>query len=169
MLYVLVTEETHLLDGSQTYSLRSPKVDGQRAGSIFSSSSACQHSAEQWSPYCPSTSALRITMFLHLILLGKVGEAKSWQLPTRKPPVCRGGTEQVSHVQKQILPPPPQGWKTHTSPLLYPWEHLPQPTAPTEPVLSGLCGGTFHTTTGAFRSQRATEDQACHIFVFHTA
>lgn len=36
-------------------------------------------------------------MFLPLVLLGKVEEAKSWQLPTRKTPVCMEAVLNKSH------------------------------------------------------------------------
>lgn len=103
------------------------------------------------------------------VLLGKVGEAKSWQLPTRKTPVCKEAVlnkSQRSRKQKQVLPPPARGWKTHVSLCSTLGNIYPIPLRPAEPVLSVLCCDTSHTTTSAFRSQRAREDQACHNFFF---
>lgn len=60
-------------------------------------------------------------------------------------------------------------------PLLYPWKHLPQETFTPVPfaqqslVLPLPCCGTSQSTMSAFRSLSATEDQACHILVFHPA
>ena len=127
-----VTKESHLLDGSQTCSPGSPKVRGQHAGSVFSSSSPCWHNAEQWSPYSPSTSTLRIIMFLPPCL-GKVGETKTWQLPTRKTPVCTKAVLNKSHRSMEAEADPSTSTprlEDSCLPLLYSWKHLPQSTSP---------------------------------------
>lgn len=88
-------------------------------------------------------------------LLGKVGEAKSWRLLTKKTSVCVEAALSRSHRSMEAAADPPT--------LLCPWKH-PSPLCPAEPVLSVFCCGTFHTTTSAFRSQRATEDQICRVW-----
>lgn len=99
MLYVPITEESHLLDGAQTCSPRSPKVDGQHAGSVFSSSSPCRPNAEQWSPYSPSTSALNIITSLPPHLAREGGRSQELAASHQKAPSVHGdSTEQVPQV-----------------------------------------------------------------------
>lgn len=93
-------------------------------------------------------------------LLGKVGEAKSWRLPTRKTPACVEAALSKSRRSMEAAADP--------STLLCPWRH-PSPLCPGEPVLSVFCCSTFHTTTSAFRSQRATEDRVCRVWFFQPA
>lgn len=97
--YAPITGESPLLDGSQTCSPRSPKVDGQHAVCAFSNSSPCQHNAEQWTPYSPSTSTLGIIMFLPPRLAREGGRSQELAASHQKDAsVHGGGTEQVSQV-----------------------------------------------------------------------
>lgn len=94
-----ITEESYLLDGSQTCSPRSPKGNGQHAGSIFSKSTPCWHNGGQWSPYFPSTSTRSIILFLPLCLAREGGRSQELAASHQKDPSVQGGsTEQVSEV-----------------------------------------------------------------------
>lgn len=165
--YAPITGESPLLDGSQTCSPRSPKVDGQHAVCAFSNSSPCQHNAEQWTRYSPSTSTLGIIMFLPPRLAREGGRSQELAASHQKDASVHGGsTEQVSqvHGSRSFHLHPKAGRPMPPSIL---GDIYPSPLRPAEPVLSVLHCGTFHTTSSAFRSQRATEDQACHILFFH--
>lgn len=99
VLYVPITEKSHLLDGSQTCSSRSTKIDDQHAGSVLNSSSPCWHSAEQRSPYSPRRSALRIIVFLPSCLAWEGGRSQELAAShQRAPSVHEGSTEQDSQA-----------------------------------------------------------------------
>lgn len=67
------------------------------------------------------------------VLLGKVGEAKSWQLPTRKTPVCKEAVPNKSQRSMEAEAGPSTSsprLEDPCLPVLYPRKHLPHSTSP---------------------------------------
>lgn len=129
VLYVPIAEENRLLYGSQACSPRSLKVDGQHAGSVFSSPSPHWHNGISTLP-APLLSGLSHSF--PLILLGKVGKAKSWHLPMIQTPLCTEAVPNKSHRSMETEADPSTSTprlEEPCLPLLYSWKHLPQSTS----------------------------------------
>lgn len=68
---------------------------------------------------------------LPFILLGKMGEAKSWQHPTRKTPeFMEAVLKKFYRSMEAEVAPSTSMLADPFFPLLYPWKHLPQSTLP---------------------------------------
>lgn len=104
------------------------------------------------------------------ILLGKMGIPKSWQNPIRKTPMFMEAVlNKFYRSMEAEADPSTSTSKIHSSFCFTLGIVYPTPLCPAEPVLSLLCCGTSQSTTSAFRSLSATEDQACHIVVSYPA